>query len=172
MEGMDAAIYEDGERTGSVHLDERTFDYDGENERIREVLTRMERGEIIMTRPTAPTDKADTDDDAPTFDAKPGPDEANHRGGVESVAISGKMLGRHLRKSLTSGPHGEDVRIEAVDGTLDAERIELDDDSAEAPPASDDAANAGEAGKTAELLSEVEFEAEWGPPSDQSDSEE
>jgi len=168
---MDAAIYEDGERTGSVHLDERTFEYDGENERIHEVLTRMERGEIIMTRPVAPNDEVDTDDDAPTFDAKPGPDEANHREGVESVVISGRMLGHHLRKSLTSGSRGKGVRIEGVEETLDAERIDLNDDSEATASANADSAD-GETDDREDSISEVSFDASWGPPSEQSDAEE
>ena len=66
---------------------------------------------------------------------------------------------------------GEGVRIEAGEGTLDADRIDPDDDSEETASADADSAD-GETDDGEDLISEVSFDASWDPPSEQSDAEE
>lgn len=154
---MDVAIYEDGEQTGRVNLDERTFEYDGSNEDIRKILTQMENDEITATQPSIPNDSSDASDesDKTTFESKHGRDEANHREGVEVNVMSGKMLGRFLQRVIPNSSRSGEVRIEASDGSLEADVISLDDEATEGATSDDGDSNS---------FPDSDFEATYGPP--------
>lgn len=137
---MKLAIYEDESRTGNVDLDERTFEYSGSSESVRELLTRMEDGELTSLRPTSESSQSEMVPEA---------DETDHRPGMREDAIGGKALGRHLRRALADE---SEIRVEAVDGTLDAETIDLRDD--------------GDASTSKTLTAEQRRAARYGPPED------
>lgn len=120
---MEVAIYEDDARVGEVDLDVRSFGYDGDSAKLRELLERMGNDKLTRLQPVA-------DDGAAESDFIPDKDEADHRPGMEECLIEGKALGRYLRQSVKSiATNDTPMRVEPVDGSLGAETITLPRDN-------------------------------------------
>jgi hypothetical protein len=139
---MRLTIYEDDRQTGTVDIDEQTFEYDGEHPDIQRVLTKMETGELTQLKP-APGDHEREEGGSELI---PGPEEAGQCQPMEEVRIGGKHLGRFLQHVIEQNNVGEggpqisvesdtDLSPEVI--TLEAGQLDSDDDPAAEEPNSE-----------------------------------
>lgn len=119
---MKLAIYEHDVRTGEVDLDARSFEYDGESQAVRELLQRMENGELTRLQPTLEGSEGESE-------RLPDEGERDRRPGMIERTLEGKALGRQLRQSVkTISTADVPMRVEALDGSLEADTITLQSD--------------------------------------------
>jgi hypothetical protein len=157
---MELEIYEDDQRTGIVDVDEQTFEYDGGQSDVEDLLKQMEAGELTDLKPATTDDGGAMDRDEGS-ELIPGPGEAGRRQPMEEVRIGGKQLGRFLQRVIEQNNIGEgepEIRVES-DSDLSPEVITLEEGQLD-----DDHPSAGEGLSTEELDRKT---SGWGPPSEE-----